>query len=1792
MVQPPVNARVPVGKSAGFWLRWRPLLQKELRETLRDTRTIGTLLLMPILVYPLLSLLMQNFIPRSITSSESLGFVIAFDSKETYDILHSVIDPADESLRHDAAVVKMLIDKGAFQWAGSGAKTMSPPEQGQSDEANAQSLAAKPTEPPGQTILLSSEIPAEPESLELTEHQWVEADNTPDAYDKMIRDGFYDLVIRRWEANNASFSGTSIELIYDPSRDFSRRAANFVARRIERYNFMRSGAALQLANAPPTQYLTSFESPIEPKLAPVVSFATIIPLILIMMTITGAVYPAIDLTAGERERGTLESLMAAPVSRVAILAAKYVAVWMVAMLTASVNVASMLVTLWVLQLDVTFLGSQGLSFWVVLQIFLLLGLFALFFSAVLLVVTSAARSFKEAQAYLIPLMMFSLTQGALALMPDFKSELWLALVPMVNLVLLSRDVMMNTVSVDFAWLATISTLLYSAAALSLAASVFGSDAVLYGSEGSWRELLWPSQRRPIPTPSFSLLLLASLFPLQFLMIGVLGRLQAENSALFVILAMTIFTAFLFAIVPIGVAALRGFHLRKTFALHRPGAWDLVAGLLLGASLWPFVGASLWGLGQLRAWTMGAESAAWSEQVVQLAYQQLSGWSEIPIWLLIVCLAVIPAVCEELFFRGLLLQSLRQKNRDWVAIVASGLAFGLFHFIVESSVAPLRFLVSASLGMVLAWVCIRTGSVIPSMLLHSVNNGMLTGLALYREQLKDAPPSGNLVLIVMVTCVVGVLVGVALLRRRRPHRLLNAVVVSGLLLGLTSPLLLGEEDERSPALPQVADGWSIGRFADDRLAHDIHCLAIGPENEIFVAGPGYVVQLLDANGDGVADQALPLALQPKQGAQGLWVEKDHVWVVADQAIWQVERGGSQAVRRFLALPKTGGEHDFHAIRRGHDGYLYFLAGNHAQIDREFATDSLPVPQPREGVLGRISPDGSHRQIIVHGMRNAYGFDFALDSSFLIYDSDDERDTGLPWYRPTTLFAAQEGEDIGWVSRCFKKPLGALGAARVISETGRGSPTGVACQVSPNWGAEYFGGVVFADWTFGRVYLLPSQWSEGLKVEPMRLVESHADCPFAPTSMAFSQSGDLYVATGGRNTTGVVYRISRDLPPDSPAKASGGQALKNLADWFARNGLSSPGILANDPQDSWKAIIAAATELDDHLSELQEQGVPDFRCAAWRRDGRRSLIRRHLLNTASGFAADTRDEWIRRLAEWDARFGADAFIWMAMQAKAPPGGDITSKWDGRLNQGADLPGLDSRSLVSLSLLDANLLQGYLNRAAGTKDSPAPPSAWVLAALAHRGVPLEIQEREWQTALDAFAFDLESIANGKGAALQWSDWLLVWRYLLDSPTPHDGNTGPWDFMLRKRLPPWERLQSERLKQTWENAWQTASTPATSGELKSERELLFRSESQRHLLEIQLLLDFDSSTLARRWQLWFQDTLDQEEIADSDASPPRSVLEPGWNPVSRLQAMTLLAAIEKPWLPGTNPIVADFLLNVDRQMELHHVSMDNNWQTRFEELGRLLVLGDPELPVALARSAAWKRATQVPVLRFLPPRQQIQAVKALEKSWDQWEVWALDDFSLAILENSAQAWELTSLDPETTAAVRSRIRETRALQKRLIDAAYPPLAAESLAETLAELETQVPWNSGDIERGRRLFAARNCLTCHGQNGRLGPALSGVTQRFQRREIIELLLNPDLRITDRYRPVLVQLVDGRMVLGRPVYQSTDGVLLEDQTGKMWQWRRDEIEQIAPVARSLMPRGLMQNSSLQDWADLWAFLKR
>ena len=152
--------------------------------------------------------------------------------------------------------------------------------------------------------------------------------------------------------------------------------------------------------------------------------------------------------------------MAAPVPRFGILFSKFVAVLTVAVLTAMLNLIGMFATVWVFQLDKQF-GIGVFNFSVMIQILLLLVLFAAFFSALLLAVTSFAKSFKEAQVYLIPIILLSLGPGLMAMAPGMSLNGFYAVVPMINILLLARDVILNDVQLLPAIVTVVSTLILS-----------------------------------------------------------------------------------------------------------------------------------------------------------------------------------------------------------------------------------------------------------------------------------------------------------------------------------------------------------------------------------------------------------------------------------------------------------------------------------------------------------------------------------------------------------------------------------------------------------------------------------------------------------------------------------------------------------------------------------------------------------------------------------------------------------------------------------------------------------------------------------------------------------------------------------------------------------------------------------------------------------------------------------------------------------------------------------------------------------------------------------------------------------------------------------------------------------------------------------------------------------------------------------------------------------------------------------------------------------------------------------
>jgi ABC-2 type transport system permease protein/sodium transport system permease protein len=477
------------------------------------------------------------------------------------------------------------------------------------------------------------------------------------------------------------------------------------------------------------------------------SLASLVPLILILMTITGAVYPAIDLTAGERERGTLEILVAAPVPRFSLLTAKYLAVVAVAVLTAVVNLVSMVITL-----QVSGLGKQlfagGLTALVIVQMFALLLLFAAFFSAVLLSLTSFARSFKEAQAYLIPLMLGSLAPGVLAMMPGLRLRPDLAALPLVNVVLLARDLFQGDADPVLAVVVVVTTLLYALAALALAARVFGAESVLYSEQSGWTDLLRrPDEASAVPSIPSALWCLALAVPIQFLAQSALGPLGLPEPVLLSLVAGL--SVLLFAGLPALAARLGRVRWASGFGLTLPRPVAVMAALVLGVSLWPLV---------LRFLEQGTAVEAYHDSVREAVDRARESGA------LLLIATIAAAVSEELFFRGYLFTALRARAGPLVTIGVTAALFGMAHVFLGGALGLQRLLPSTLLGLVLGLVCWTSNSVLPGMLLHVCHNSALVLLLIAGWSSRDEVPAPW-----VAAGAAGTLTGFALLlaARRRP-----------------------------------------------------------------------------------------------------------------------------------------------------------------------------------------------------------------------------------------------------------------------------------------------------------------------------------------------------------------------------------------------------------------------------------------------------------------------------------------------------------------------------------------------------------------------------------------------------------------------------------------------------------------------------------------------------------------------------------------------------------------------------------------------------------------------------------------------------------------------------------------------------------------------------------------------------------------------------------------------------------------------------------------------------------------
>ncbi len=371
--------------------------------------------------------------------------------------------------------------------------------------------------------------------------------------------------------------------------------------------------------------------------------------------------------------------------------------------------------------------------------------------------------------------------------------------------------------------------------------------------------------------------------------------------------------------------------------------------------------------------------------------------------------------------------------------------------------------------------------------------------------------------------------------------MRRIILPSLVLALFSGFARGDEPAGIPRV-RLPQGFRITPYADQALADDIQAMTLDRRGRVVVTGPGYVKTLHDDPATGKAGRATLFAA-PRSGGQGLCFIGDDLLITADHWLSRyrdVDRDGQADGPPERIVPLATAEHGGHAIRKGPDGWIYAIAGNDAGIDgRHVGTPGSPVVRPVAGGIVRLSPDLKTCEVVAHGFRNPYDFDFNPLGDLFTYDSDCERDENLPWYTPTRAFHVAEGGHHGWrlkgYQRSFARSPDLFDAIPPLADLGRGSPTGVVCYRHTRFPERYRDGLFLADWTFGLIYFLPLRPTpEAYQTRPEIFLEPIGGDGFAPTDLCVTPDGDLLVCIGGRKTRGAVYRITPEARAASPGE----------------------------------------------------------------------------------------------------------------------------------------------------------------------------------------------------------------------------------------------------------------------------------------------------------------------------------------------------------------------------------------------------------------------------------------------------------------------------------------------------------------------------------------------------------------------------------------------------------------------------------------------------------------------------------
>lgn len=623
----------------------KEIFKKEVLDIVRDRKSIFMMIVVPVLLYPIIMVLLMGVMNTSINKMTSEGIKIGFSSYPSSEILEVIED--ENKIR----------DKE--EHIGN-----------------------------------------------------IEVKNNIKNYKNSLEKGQIDAYI-----DNSSSSG-NYKVYINSSLDESGIKSNAVFSIMNKYKRKMSEKEIERHNLNSEQIL----EPIKYKKLDITNNAKkagillgqVIPFILIIGVLFGSIYPAIDVMAGEKERGTLETLFSLPISNMELVIGKYLAVSASAVLTSILNIVSMSCTLGYFmkassvynpsEVSINYTRLGGAIFITTISIIL----FAMVVSALAMCICSFAKTFKEAQNYITPLMLMIMVPAYISMIPNIYLNKITATIPVINISLLIKSVLSLNTNMKMVGLVFIVNLIFVFISLVLLSKIFNSEDILFGEKKNFKLIQSRSsiKKGSMPGVSDGILVYVLAFisllyisPILMMRLGIFG-----NTINQIILAF----------IPILVAIYIKSDFKKVFSIRKIKIKDMIRAVIT----W-IVGLFLMSILMGILIKIFPEQAKVAEELNNIIKSSGNIVTQILLF------AVTPAICEEILFRGFIFTAFRDKktfgkeDEKYIipAIVITGLLFGIMHLDF------IRMVPTSILGMIMAYNVYKSKSIISSIGIHFLNNLM-------------------------------------------------------------------------------------------------------------------------------------------------------------------------------------------------------------------------------------------------------------------------------------------------------------------------------------------------------------------------------------------------------------------------------------------------------------------------------------------------------------------------------------------------------------------------------------------------------------------------------------------------------------------------------------------------------------------------------------------------------------------------------------------------------------------------------------------------------------------------------------------------------------------------------------------------------------------------------------------------------------------------------------------------------------------------------------------------------------